>query len=672
MKARIYIFTLSLMSVLLFFQNSCKKDDPPTPNANLPVLITDSITNITQNTASCGGKITSEGSGSIIARGVCWDTSPTPTILKHKTTNGAGAGNFTSSLTGLTANTNYFVRAYATNKEGTGYGMAMSFTTSEAIFPELSTLDVNTITQTSAKSGGIITSDGGSSITARGICWCINDHTPTLSDSKTSDGIGKDTFFSSITGLTENTTYYVRAYAINKMGTSFGNVLTFTTNSIPSLGTRYVLKITPTSAESGGTIISSGGIPLIVKGVCWNTNPNPTINDNKTNNGTNVSSFTSNLSSLVPNTTYYVRAYATNSIGTGYGNEETFKTESGIIEITTNPVSSVTATTARSGGKITSDGGGSITERGVYYSTNPSPTIADTKIVKGNGTGNFFTDLTGLNVNSTYYLRAYAINSAGTTYGNEEIFTTQNGIIIISSTISGIGGTLAILGGNVTSDGGLNMIDRGICYSNNPNPTISDTKNYLTNQIGSYSLEIAGFSTNTTYYLRAFANNSLGTFYGNEISFNTGKEYGVTYAGGIVFYNDGNGGGLVCASSDQGIEKKWGCPGTLIGSLPTEIYTGASNTNAIVTGCTTSGISAQICNNLTLNSYSDWYLPSKDELNEIFLNLAKNGLGNLSTDARWSSSEVDKDKAWYQAFTNGMLGNAPKGSTLRVRAVRRF
>jgi uncharacterized protein (TIGR02145 family) len=132
-KHRIWIYSLTLLSFAFILANSCKKDDNNNNNNNsngaVPVLTTSSVTNITSNTATCGGNITSDEGSNVTARGVCWSTGPTPTINDNKTSDGTGTGSFTSSLTGLTASTTYYVRAYATNSTGTGYGSAVSFTT---------------------------------------------------------------------------------------------------------------------------------------------------------------------------------------------------------------------------------------------------------------------------------------------------------------------------------------------------------------------------------------------------------------------------------------------------------------------------------------------------------------------------------------------------------------
>ena len=133
-KTNNLIFPLLLMGVFLIFASSCKKDDDDNGNGNntgIPVLSTTAITDITQTTAKSGGNITSDGGATVTVRGVCWSTNQTPTISDNKTTDGTGVGNFVSSISGLTANTTYYVRAYATNSNGTAYGSAMSFTTQE-------------------------------------------------------------------------------------------------------------------------------------------------------------------------------------------------------------------------------------------------------------------------------------------------------------------------------------------------------------------------------------------------------------------------------------------------------------------------------------------------------------------------------------------------------------
>lgn len=130
--------------MFLILTNSCKKDNNnTTPTVQIPVLTTSAVSSITQSTASCGGNITSDGGSTVTANGVCWSTGQAPTTANSKTTDGTGAGSFTSTITGLMANTTYYVRAYATNSAGTGYGSAMSLTTQQGNGSTITDIDGN-------------------------------------------------------------------------------------------------------------------------------------------------------------------------------------------------------------------------------------------------------------------------------------------------------------------------------------------------------------------------------------------------------------------------------------------------------------------------------------------------------------------------------------------------
>lgn len=299
---------------------------------------------------------------------------------------------------------------------------------------ELTTSAVTSITQTGGASGGNISSNGGGDITARGVVWSTSQN-PTINDNLTVDGTGTGNFTSSLSNLSRGTKYFVRAYATNSAGTAYGNEVNFTTDNIElaTVTTTDVIEITQTTAISGGNVTSDGGGSVTARGVVWGISQNPTINDNLTVDGTGTGSFTSDLSSLNPATTYFVRAYATNNTGTVYGNEVSFTTDdiqSAIV--TTIDVTEITQTTAMAGGDITSDGGSEVTARGVVWSTLQNPTINDNLTEEGSGSGNFTSNLSGLSTATTYFVRAYATNSAGTAYGDEVSFTTatEDGAVI--------------------------------------------------------------------------------------------------------------------------------------------------------------------------------------------------------------------------------------------------
>jgi hypothetical protein len=225
---------------------------------------------------------------------------------------------------------------------------------------------------------------------------------------------------------------------------------------------------------------------------------------------------------------------------------------------------------------------------------------------------------------------------------------------ITTTAASNITQTTAASGGNVTDDGGATVSEKGICWAISQNPTTSNNKISGGSGTGSFTSNITGLTSATTYYVRAYAINSAGTAYGNQVSFTTTSAstiaIGQTYEGGIIFYIDGTGlHGLVAAPSDQGIVL-WGCEGTSITGTSTLLGTGLANTNKIVATCTSAGIAARICSDLTLAGKSDWYLPSKEELRLMHQNLHLQNMGNFQMNRHWSSSQYSAQFAWCQFF----------------------
>ncbi|MCX6722725.1 MAG: hypothetical protein NT094_01495, partial [Candidatus Staskawiczbacteria bacterium] len=267
---------------------------------------------------------------------------------------------------------------------------------------------------------------------------------------------------------------------------------------IPTLTTASVGSITTTSATAGGNITVDGGASVTGRGVCWATTTGPTITNSKTLDGTGIGSFSSSLTGLNPGMTYFIRAYATNSAGTAYGNEFSFTTTANLSTITTTAITAITSSSATSGGNITIDGGGTITARGVCWSTTTGPTISNTKTTDGTGIGSFVSSLTALAPGTKYYVKAYA-----------------------SSDVTAFSAVTATSGGNVTADGGGTITARGVCWNTSTGPTILDTKTSDGSSTGNFTSLLSSLAANTTYYVRAYATNSAGTAYGNELSFTT-------------------------------------------------------------------------------------------------------------------------------------------------------
>ena len=216
--------------------------------------------------------------------------------------------------------------------------------------PTVNTLGFNNIYNTGASISGEIVRDGGSAVTQRGVCWSTSQN-PTISDNSTNNGTGIGSFTSSLTDLNVGTTYYIRAYAINEVGTAYGNQISLTTTNIsaalPTLTTSSASSISLNSGTSGGNVTSDGGSAVTQRGVCWSTNQNPTISDNITNEGTGIGSFTSSLTNLNASTTYFVKAYAINGVGTAYGNQISFTTPSPVaVSVGNNTCTSLNGITS--------------------------------------------------------------------------------------------------------------------------------------------------------------------------------------------------------------------------------------------------------------------------------------------------------------------------------------
>ena len=195
----------------------------------------------------------------------------------------------------------------------------------------LTTTAASNITTTSATTGGNITSDGGSAITKRGVCWSMNT-LPSYFDNHTSDSSGTGVFVSNLSGLSPSSTYYVRAYAINANDTAYGGSVSFTTAvAAIVLSTNAVTSITSTTAIGGGNITFDGGSAITSRGICWSTAANPTITNSHVFSGAGISTFQGNMTGLTASTTYNVRAFAINAVDTAYGLSVSFTTSAATV-----------------------------------------------------------------------------------------------------------------------------------------------------------------------------------------------------------------------------------------------------------------------------------------------------------------------------------------------------
>jgi hypothetical protein len=341
-----------------------------------------------------------------------------------------------------------------------------------------------------------------------------------------------------------------------------------------------------------------------------------------------------------------------------------------VPSLSTITVTEISSTAAVSGGNITSDGGSTITARGICWSTNQNPTLTDNIASDGStGIGNFTCNIFGLTGNSTYYVRAYATNSAGTSYGDQKQFTAS-AISENATTMqaSGVTSGTATLNGLVNANylstevyfeyGTTTSYGQEVMASESP---VNGNSNL------SVSAQIAGLIPQMLYQFRLRITNSSGTAYGESLSFKAMYVVGETGLGGIVFYVDSTlNHGLVCTLSNQGIAQ-WGCPDTeIVGADGTAIGTGNQNTINIMNACSGNEIAASLCADLEMNGYSDWFLPSVDELA-----LMSAFVDDPSGGYYWSSSEKSSTQAWCGPW-GGFFNSYGKTNYYKVRAVRAY
>lgn len=413
---------------------------PAVTGPTAPVVTTGSASGIAQTVATVAGTISSNGGASVTEYGIEYSitsgfTGGTGTKVTSANLSGTA---YTSALSGLTASTTYYARAYAVNSVGTTYGSIVSFSTlAPVVIPTVSTGSSSGVTTSGATVAGTISSAGNANISEYGIEWSTTSGFANGTGTKvTSSNLSGSAYTAVISGLSTSTTYYVHAYAVNSAGTGYGSAVSFTTAAAataPVVSTGSATNVATTTATLGGVLTSNGGATVSEYGVEYSTTSGFTGGTGTKITSSNLSgtAFSAAVSSLSSSTTYYFRAYAVNSVGTTYGSAVSFSTTTPVSlpTVSTGAASSITGSTATVAGTISSNGGGTITAYGIEYSTTSGFTGGTgTKVASSNISGTDYSSaLSGLTTSTTYYVRAYATNSAGTAYGSAVSFATTNG-----------------------------------------------------------------------------------------------------------------------------------------------------------------------------------------------------------------------------------------------------
>ena len=490
----------------------------------IPVVVTGSEAKTDSESAALCGEVEEDCGKEVTEHGFLWCEGAVEILDVRKDTKvkcGAGIGVFNYTLTGLKPNMTYSFCAYAMNVEGTAYGEVVRFTTGVAL-PVHGKPVTDDITPFTVVLKANVLSEGGESASEQGFYWGENidvEHKVKCTGS---------TFSYELHGLSRNTTYYVKSYSINSVGTAYSDVIEFATMpELPTVSTDEFSEIAEYSAVCHGTITDDGGSEITDKGFVYSLTSNPDAETGtKVSVGQGMDQFSLTLSALSPNVTYYVCAYAENPAGISYGDERTFTTKTALPSVGATTLVSSTSSSLTVSASLIDDGGEVPSEVGFYYSTSEEVDPATVTKVAGKASGSSFTaELDGLTRVTKYYVRAYAVNSAGETLSSSVSFTTQAELPVVETAeVTDITDVSATCGGKVTDDGGAEITAKGIVWSTSENPKVSlSTKTNAGNGTGEFRSTMKGLTFSTKYYVRAYATNSAGTSYGDVMDFTTAK-----------------------------------------------------------------------------------------------------------------------------------------------------
>lgn len=418
------------LSISLIF--SCKNVEEVKPiEINIaPTVITEDATNVTLKSAVIVGKVLDVPYAPVTEKGFSFANSTDGLNLSANTIKlDTNVSAFKSQINKLIPNKTYYYKAYAKNKYGTAYGIIKNFTTGDYLLPTLTTDSTSNITLTTVKLYGNVTDDGETPIFKRGFCISTNP-TPTTTDSTFNTGNGMGVFNLVVIKLKAGTKYNVRAFATNAIGTAYGKEITFSTleYKLPTIQTNPATDIGLDVVTLSGNVKDLGRGELKERGIVVSKSPKPTIENLKFKSSvTDLGEYKIVVTKLEVNTKYYVRAYTQNDAGIVYGDEINFTTDNYTApKVSTNDLQNISFTSLRAGLEVQSEGNTKVTDKGVVISTNPIPDLTDLKIQMSDGIGGEMRDITGLTSNVTYYLRGYATNKWGTSYGDIRKFTTKD------------------------------------------------------------------------------------------------------------------------------------------------------------------------------------------------------------------------------------------------------
>ena len=396
---------------------------------------------------------------------------------------------------------------------------------------------ISEVMMNSATLTGLLISEGVPRYQELGFVYA-GESMPTLDNAMETITVGTtykagSNFEKEVNSFASGSTYYVRAYARNANGVFYSaNEVTFqTVQEYSEVRTDDVSGVDVLSGQASfNATVTNPGVPAYTeKGFCYRTGTSePTVNDETVKvPGSGGGSFSTKVSGLELQETYTVRSYIIQNDNIFYGESRTFNTISGAPSVTTSAVTDIGASEATFNAYVSDKGIPAYSERGFCYSTGGQPTISDNKrVVYGNGEGDYSLEVSDLEFDTYYYVRAYVVQNGSTYYGNTVTFsTTYTPTEVVTYAVTDIGTDAATFNGEIEEVGDPKCTQYGFCYSSSTyNPTINDRKE---SRYGGYngriSMDVDGLQEGTTYYVRAFAVQNGEPVYGETVSFTTAE-----------------------------------------------------------------------------------------------------------------------------------------------------
>lgn len=512
-----------------------------TNNNSLPVTNVKEPGSIGTSTAVFNAEILSEGTPKYTRRGFVYSKNAGPSIDDNVVTAEVnGNPEYSANASGLEPGVTYYVKAFAENEKGLSLSSnEISFTTIGGI-TSVSTMNVSILDVVNGKArfNGKIENAGSPAYSEKGFCWNTSGE-PSTSDSKAVvSGSGAGEYSYVCASLQSNTTYYVRAYAIQCGTIYYGTTVSFSTDlSATSVTSSAATEIRSTSATLNGAIAKAGSPAYTEKGFFYAAGAN-TVDENDTKvvvNGTDEGNFKAVIGNLDYNTRYCFRAYAVQNGKTILGNNLYFNTAYTQASVLTADISGIGYSQMTFNGTITQNGDPVISERGFCYSSSyDRPSVSDNK-VKVSGYGNSYSyTLTGLEDATTYYVRAYVIQDGNVYYGATKSAKTGERPAVATGPAANLAQISSLIYWKATLqgafyDGNPAVTEAGFVYGTYSDPVVGSssytkvTATSMTEVSGAYRFTrtINDFGSGKVYYYRAYVKTSLGYTYGEVQSFTT-------------------------------------------------------------------------------------------------------------------------------------------------------